>query len=198
MRKLASLIGNSLFILMIVIMVVMVFFLVKGKLDKDGVPKIAGYQIYVVLSGSMNPTFDTGSVIAIKPVNPEEVVEGNIITFQEPGEQKRIVTHRVLEVRKDKSGSSFITKGDANNVADIKPVPGENIIGKVSLWIPYAGYLMEFVKTKKGLLLLLVLPGALLVVTELFQIYKTMMKAEEEEKKKKLENEQTEIANAEG
>lgn len=43
--------------------------------------RLVGLQPYTVLSGSMEPTYHTGSLIYVKEVEPEEVKVGQPITF---------------------------------------------------------------------------------------------------------------------
>lgn len=187
MKKALKLASNMVLAVMIVVVVALVLFVVKGKIDGDGVPRLAGLQVYVVLSGSMSPVFDTGSVVAVKPVSPGGLREGDIITFKDPEEAGRIITHRILEVREGGGGRSFVTMGDANNAPDARPVPEENVIGRMELSVPYAGYLLDFAKSKKGLLFLIVIPGAIFIVSELFHLYRLVQQAEEEEKREKEE-----------
>lgn len=184
MGKAFSVAGNMVLAVMIVVVVALVLFVVKGKIDGDGVPRLAGHQVYVVLSGSMSPVFNTGSVVAVKPVTPGELREGDIITFKDPEDVGRIITHRVVEVREGGRSRSFVTRGDANNAPDARPVPEENVIGRMELSVPYAGYLLDFVKSKKGLLFLIVIPGAIFIVSELFHLYRLVLQAEEEKRKK--------------
>jgi len=185
-RRTVTIAGNLAFALMLMVMVTMVFYVVKAKLD-GGVPSVAGYKLYTVLSGSMNPTFDTGSVIAVKNVDTNNIKVGDIITFRDPEDANRIVSHRVVEIKKENGSRSFVTKGDANDVRDTAPVPASSVIGRANYWVPYMGYLTEFARTKRGLLLLIVLPGALFIVSELRNLFKYAREYEEEEKRKKAE-----------
>ncbi|MEG1501093.1 MAG: signal peptidase I [Clostridiales bacterium] len=114
------------------------------------VPKVLGYQIYGVLSGSMEPNLQVGSVVYVKPMGAENIAPGDAITFRLPGDAKTVVTHRVLEI--DKQNSSFITKGDANDVEDLAPVAFDNLVGKVQYHLPYLGYIAFYLQTKAGLL----------------------------------------------
>lgn len=197
MKKFLSITGNVLFVAMLIVIAALAFYVVKGKIDKDGVPRVAGHELYIVLSGSMNPVFDAGSVLAVKAVVSQDVKVGDIITFKDPEDQKKNITHRVFEVKEGNKGKSFITKGDANDAPDPKPVPEGNVIGKVSLWVPYAGYLLNFAKTQKGLLLIIIIPGTLFIITELIHLYKLLQQAEEEDKKKKSAVEKVTAANSE-
>lgn len=45
------------------------------------VPKLMGYEIYDIVSGSMEPEIPVGSVVYVKEAAPEEVQEGDVIAF---------------------------------------------------------------------------------------------------------------------
>lgn len=98
------------------------------------VPKLFGYHIYGVLTGSMTPAYPVGSVVYIRTCEPEEVTVGDVITFRMGTDTEHVMTHRVVEV--DSDMQSFVTKGDANNAADAEPVSFDRLIGKAVLCIP--------------------------------------------------------------
>ena len=58
------------------------------------VPRLMGYNIYEVVSGSMEPEIPVGSVIYVKAAEPETVEAGDIIAFVQNGS---VITHRVEE-----------------------------------------------------------------------------------------------------
>ena len=78
------------------------------------VPCLFGYQTYDVVSGSMEPEIPVGSMIFVKEIVPEDVVEGDIIAFYS---NSNVVCHRVtynnIYERK------LNTKGDANPDEDL-------------------------------------------------------------------------------
>ena len=108
------------------------------------VPRALGMQSFAVLSGSMEPTIPTGSLVFAKAQG--SYAAGDIITFQDAG--GTVVTHRIVSV--DAAGACT-TQGDANNVADPHPVPSASIIGKVAFHLPYLGSLCEALKTSAGI-----------------------------------------------
>ena len=98
------------------------------------VPKVMGNDIYAVMSGSMEPYYHVGSVVIVdKHFTPEEIAVGDPITFRKG--DNAIATHRVIEVNEETR--EFKTKGDANEVEDLAPVPFENVING---WIYSALY----------------------------------------------------------
>ena len=101
------------------------------------VPRLMGYEIFNVVSGSMEPKIPTGSAVYVKAVEARDVQEGDIIAFWS-GES--VITHRVVENQIVEG--EFTTKGDANEKEDINPVPYDALVGKVMLHFPILGDLM--------------------------------------------------------
>ena len=104
------------------------------------VPRFFGITPYIVLSGSMEPLIQTGSVAFIDHNRVLPAV-GDIITY-ETGDLSSpvLVTHRVV---KKNSDGSLIMKGDANEAPDISAVTHDQIIGTYVASIPKAGYLLS-------------------------------------------------------
>ncbi len=111
-------------------------------------PKAFGYQMYHVISGSMEPEIPVGSLLYVRPMEPEQVENGDIIAFYGAEGEDAIVTHRVLENRT--LMGEFVTKGDANQTADMRPVPYADMIGQVSITIPGAGVAYAFFVSAPG------------------------------------------------
>ena len=128
--------------------------------------RLVGLEPYVVLSGSMEPVFQTGSVIYVKDTDAEELQAGDIITFWL--NKDTVATHRIIEVTEKNGETAFRTKGDANDVADGSAVYASQVIGTPIFTIPYVGYLMSYIQTTSGryavitagavLVLLMILP----------------------------------------
>ncbi len=129
-----------------------------------------GWSVDVVYSGSMEPELKVGAVVITRPVDAEEIKTGDIITFYSPLSEK-LTSHRVIAVQEG-SSLHFSTKGDANEDADPFIVPAENVVGKICFHIPYLGYAAQFVKTPLGFLLTLCLPGLIIIVMELRNIWR--------------------------
>lgn len=104
---------------------------------------LAGWQLGVVRTGSMEPALPTGSMIVTSPITADEVETGMILEFVDPQNERRIITHRVIEVQRDAGGQvRFVTKGDANAERDTAEVPAENVRAKVRWHIRGLGSLM--------------------------------------------------------
>jgi signal peptidase I len=97
-------------------------------------PKVFGYQVYTVLTGSMEPAIPTGSLIYAEELEPEKVEPGDVIVFEQDGS---VVAHRVKENRFVEG--EFITKGDANAAEDLFTVRYSDLLGRVKMHIPRLG-----------------------------------------------------------
>lgn len=189
-QTIAKLIGNLIFIFLLVLLCALVFFLVQSRIS-GGPPTVSGYRLFAVLSGSMSPEFETGSLVVVKPVDPAALHVGDIITFGNADGQ--LVTHRIIGIEND-GDLSFITKGDANEVADSEPVPAHRVVGMMALAIPWLGRILVFSQTKKGILLMIAIPSLLILVLEARSLWRF---AAEEDKKRAAQAEQGESTQAE-
>lgn len=111
-------------------------------------PKIFGYHMYHVLSGSMEPEMPVGSLIYVQEETPEEIEEGDIIAFYGSLEDTGIITHRV--VSNNVVSGTFRTRGDANEKEDPIPVSYDNYIGRVALTVPYMGKILTLMTSTYG------------------------------------------------
>ena len=112
------------------------------------VPRAFGYEIYTVISGSMEPAIPTGSLVYVKYVQPESVQTDDVIAFYGTDADGSIVTHRV--VSNSAAMGNFITKGDANAENDMHPIPYDNYIGKVQRTIPKLGGIFQTITGTQG------------------------------------------------
>src|SRR3954451_793468 len=84
-------------------------------------PALAGWQRYVIVSGSMTGTYDRGSLVLDDVVPVASLREGDVITYRPPRSTgiDHLVTHRIVSIQRDKLGGQvFRTKGDANATRD--------------------------------------------------------------------------------
>ena len=108
-------------------------------------PRLMGYEVFDVISGSMEPAIPMGSVIYVRSAEPEDVQVDDVIAFMDDGS---VVAHRVVANRT--SMGEFVTKGDANNTEDLFPVPYDALLGVVALHVPMAGAAMSLYSSPIG------------------------------------------------
>lgn len=114
--------------------------------------RVVGLQVFTVLSGSMEPTYHTGSLIYVKKVDPYTIEEGQPITFML--NENTIATHRVVGIVPDEEDPTVIrfrTKGDANDAEDGGLVHYKNVIGTPAFSIPYLGYVADYIQHPPGM-----------------------------------------------
>lgn len=138
-------------------------------------PRIFGYQIYTVVSGSMEPAIPVGSLVYISPTDPSEVEEDDVIAFYGARDSASIVTHRV--VSNSNVMGEFITKGDANETEDMNPVSYDNYIGKVVLSIPVLGGIAQVFTSTPGK----ILAGCVIGVAVLLHLLASFIHKREQE-----------------
>lgn len=169
--------GNRVISTVLMTLLVSVAAMVVFTSLSGGEPEVFGYQLKTVLSGSMEPDIQTGSIIAVESIDGSEeaatLQNGDVITFVEA--ENRLITHRITEVDTTENGVLYTTKGDNNNAVDSNPVLAENVVGVYSgVTIPYVGYVVNFAQSPEGSALLLILPGMLLFGYSIVSIWRTL------------------------
>jgi signal peptidase len=134
--------------------------------------QLGGFRVFIVSSSSMEPAIATGSLIVTHYVHPTQLQKEEIITFIAPTKDREFVTHRITSVSHKQDLSVFKTKGDNNKSEDSWMLAGGAVVGKVTMTIPYLGFIVAFIKSKIGILLLILLPALYIIVDEVYSIIK--------------------------
>ena len=177
--KIAKKLWNGLTTVLVALVVVLAVLLVGVRL--------VGLTPYVVLSGSMEPTYHTGSLIYVKKADPFTIEAGTPITFMM--DEDTIATHRVVEVVPDETDSTVIrfrTKGDANDAEDGTLVHYKNVIGTPVFSIPYLGYVSDYITNPPGMYIGFAVLGIIILMLFAPDLLRAADKADKkaEEKKK--------------
>lgn len=98
---------------------------------------VFGHRLYVIMSGSMEPTIHVGDAIVTRESKTYEV--GDVIAFTNVGE---ITAHRIIKKYTTEQGPLYQTQGDNNNVEDKGMVQDTQIKGKVIATISKGGDLV--------------------------------------------------------
>ena len=133
-----------------------------------GATLIAGHPTFHVLSGSMAPALEVGSVVIDERIAPIEARPGDMVTFPDPQQRSRLITHRVKRVAVSGDTVSFVTKGDANATPERWNVSAGHEIGRVAYHAPKLGYARTWAATlggRLGMLGLVVVWGLAVVVS---------------------------------
>jgi signal peptidase len=183
LKKLSKVFNVLYWILMLVLLIVAGL----AALSAFGLPK--SFRLFVVQSGSMEPTIKTGSLVIVQPQS--QYKKNDVITFKIQPEAdiknpNLLITHRIFDIKDVGGQTFFITKGDANNAPDMEERPIGNVLGKVVFSIPYLGYPVGFAKTQTGFILLIVIPATIIIYSEAITIKNETAKLLAKRRKKKL------------
>ena len=140
---------------------------------------ISHYMNEVVLTGSMEPEIKPGDYITVIKKNRDSYKVGDVVTYvrtTDSGDKER-VTHQIISI----DGDQVITQGisSSNTNAD-DPITKDDIIGKHILTIPKLGWVMKFLSSTTGIILIV---GLILAVIfwEITEPKKDRNEEEEEE-----------------
>lgn len=125
--------------------------------------RLLGWQVFTVVSGSMEPVYHVGDLLYVRPTDPADLQPGDVITFV-MNEQLVVGTHRIVEVEDTGERLYFYTKGDANAAMDAAPVAQENVLGTPVFSIPLLGYVAAFVQQPPGSYVAVAVGAVLLVL----------------------------------
>jgi signal peptidase len=135
------------------------------------VPLAFGARPLSVLSGSMEPAIHTGDVVVSRPIPPLAARVGDVVTFHDPQDPDRLITHRVRRIHTRGPRVEFVTKGDANNAVERWSVARNGHIGRALYRLPKLGYGLVLAHSRTGLLLAVGVPLLLLAVLEVASIW---------------------------
>lgn len=159
-KKVSSVIGLILCIIFGLMLIFNLVIIVQGIVNPASPPSVFGLTPLVVQSGSMSSSepghIEVGDLIFIKSTDPRLIQVGDVVTYQDGSV---LVTHRVTEITpSEEYGLVFTTKGDANNVEDMRLVASDAIVGKFIFRIPKLGDFATFLQSPLGMLIFIGIP----------------------------------------
>lgn len=125
------------------------------------VPLVVGGQALTVLTNSMAPGLPPGTLIVIRPVNIDDVLVGDVITYQIESGKPDVVTHRVVERTVNLEGeTTLVTMGDNNDLAD-DPIQEVQVRGKLMYAVPWIGWVNNVITGEMRMLAVPIVAGLL-------------------------------------
>lgn len=140
---------------------------------------VIGDHPHTDLSGSMEPTIAPGDVVIDEGIEPWEARVGEIITFRDPQDESKLLTHRVVSTKDTGSHIWFVTQGDANNTQEHWRIGATGEIGRVVYTVPWVGHLAVFARSKLGWGLMVGVPLLLILIEELARIWRPRPRPDE-------------------
>ena len=129
---------------------------------------------YVVSSGSMYPELAMYDIIVVSGhAQFSDVTVGDIIVFDRPKDQAKVIVHRVAAIVDD-DPKLLRTKGD-NNQASIPgtdfPITAENYLGTVAYVIPQVGFVTKILQPPINYIIIAVIIG-IMVIRQILKVKK--------------------------
>jgi signal peptidase len=98
-----------------------------------------GYRPLIDHSGSMSPAIKAGDLLITHAEPAAGVRVGEIVSFDDPGLDGKLVTHRVVAIHPSAGRIDFLTRGDANTTPESWSVRRGGSVGTLKLRIPGIG-----------------------------------------------------------
>ncbi len=101
----------------------------------------------VVATGSMKPMIHPGDMVVIRKSKNSEVKVGDVVQYKK---DNIFIFHRIIDIKKEKDGVKYQTKGDNNTVPDSDLVSIDMIKGKVIKVVPKVGWPTLLIKDRSN------------------------------------------------
>lgn len=132
-RKIIKIVFKIIYQILVIFCVILTAIIILQRVTSSN-KSIAGYRIFRVISGSMEPEYDVGEVVISKEIDPKKIKVGDdIVYLGRYGEYNgKIIMHNVIAIDTDESGNlRFHAKGlHAYSVEDPK-IMASQIFGVV-------------------------------------------------------------------
>ena len=172
-NRIMKIISSAIFVVLVLLIILIVFYIVRVNFlasnDKLGEVKI---NFYTILTQSMYPTIKAGDVVITYKEDNNKYNDGDVITFVSEQNGGITITHRVDEVYNVNDSYSYKTKGDNNNAPDNEITSGDNVLGKVVVKVPKVGYIQQFLVSKTGWIVAVILPCLGIVIYDILKLFK--------------------------
>ena len=162
-------------ILSIFIIGAAVLILLNVVMTKSGdIPNVMGYSLFRVMTGSMEPTIPTDSVIVTHAVDASEIEVGDVVSYfsKDPTLNGAVNTHRVVGIYEEEGTTFYQTRGDANNADDLYPPTADEIIGEVVFSSYALGVLIRLISNPLVFFPLILIPLLILLILNLIKTYR--------------------------
>ncbi len=181
MQKALTAIGITLCAVFSFFLICNLVIIIKGTFAPEKPPSVFGITPMVVLSGSMSGDaedhIEVGDLVFINKADPDKLKVGDVIAFMDGS---TTVTHRIIRIETAVDGSPrWITKGDANNKADSRPVSIENLVGIYSFRIPGLGDVAMFLQRPIGMLVVIGIPCLAFIIYDILRRQRSAAKQSE-------------------
>ena len=183
MKKVLGIIVNVL-TWVILVFALLITILVFSSGRNNGVANLMGFIPMTVESNSMKPTFKKNDLIICREIDDmSKLKKDDVITFWTIIQGQKVKnTHRIVEIKDEGGTISYVTRGDNNSLDDEVPVYAGDIIGKwTGVKLSGFGKVMNFLRTKTGFFICILIPMAIFFLFELYKFIVTLIEIKKPE-----------------
>lgn len=172
-NRILKIISSAIFVILIILVILILLYIVRVKfLASQGELGQVRTNFYTILTQSMHPSIKAGDVVITYKSDAKNYNKGDVITFVSQANGNITITHRINEVFTVNNEYSYQTKGDNNNAPDREIISSDDVLGKVILKIPKAGYIQQFMVSKFGWIVAIVLPCLGIIIYDIIKLFK--------------------------
>jgi signal peptidase len=131
-----------------------------------------GHRSLVVMSGSMQPVLRPGDLVIDQRITPLQARVGDVVTFRDPSDGSRLLTHRVRSIQVSGDSVTIVTKGDASNAVQRWVIRSDGTLGRVIFRVPKIGYPIFWFRSRTGVFAVLIVPSIILGIYLLIGIWR--------------------------
>ena len=132
-KKIVKIVLKLLYQILVIFCLILSVVIVFQKIT-DSNRSVAGYRLFRVITGSMEPEYNVGEVVISKEVDPNTIKVGDDIVYMgQYGEYNgKIIMHSVIAIDKDNNGNlTFHAKGLHSSSVEDPRVSANQIYGVV-------------------------------------------------------------------
>lgn len=196
--KTLAIVANVVIYVFCALCLLVLMFTIFSKRNADGAVQLFGYEMRVVLSGSMEKNSEvdvsdyqikdikTGSMVLVQLVPNHHANEwysnlqvGDVLTIRYVvAARQETITHRIIDIQSKDTGGYIVTlRGDNVNgiggeqIVDTDDVDSPNyVIGKVTGKSYFWGKVVYSLKRPQGLIMLVIIPSTVIIVWQVVKI----------------------------
>ena len=133
MEKVVKIVSKILYQILVIMCLIVAAVIILQKVT-DSNRSIAGYRIFRVITGSMEPEYQVGEVVISKEVDPKSIKVGDdIVYLGRYGEYNgKIIMHSVIAIDTDENGNlNFHAKGLHTSSVEDPQIKANQVYGVV-------------------------------------------------------------------
>lgn len=147
--------------------ILIVFIIVVQRIFNNNI-SIGGYRIFTIVTESMVPEYNVYDIIISKEIDANKIKVGDDVVYLGKVDtfSGKIITHRVIDIDNSSSPIKYTTQGIANSIADPE-IDETQIYGIVLGKSKVLSLISKAVNNPIGFYLLILIPTALLIFSEI-------------------------------